>query len=289
MSADVPARLLLSPGQAVVEDGAPGGTSLTAAQVQRYIARAGSERRTTRMTAGSRPLGSPEAALQAVDWTENGWGPSLHYFAQARHALLSREHRAPLRAAPLTEVSVPQLLRRRTHRTYARRAADVANRDAIGEMCTLLARWEPAEEISAAVLTYDDGHGAASLRSIGGVRSDDRMLGTASQVRSRMQQAMAGMQAPLTATATVVFVLDLTALSAGLRDDFSFIERLIELGEMAQVIVALGERLGFGALVTPGFSDSQIAEVLALRPSQIALYSVTVGLKRASTPPASIG
>ncbi len=283
----MPARLLLAPGQAIVQDGAPGGTPLTFAEVQALIEGSASEVQTPR-SAPDAPLGSPLVELQGEDWIENGWGPSLDYFVAARHALISREHDAPVHAAPLTDTSVAQQLRRRTHRTYARTADGATSLGAIEQICALLRRWEPADELSASVLTYDDGSGRASARTIGRGGDDVRPLGTTTDTRAQMQRAMAGMQAALTASTTVVFLLDVAVFTEAPRDDFSLIERLIEVGELAQVIVALGESLGYGALVTPGFSDCEVTDLLQFQPSQIPVYSATLGPKRTSTPATSI-
>ena len=290
MRETIPVRLLLEPGRAFLEKGAPGGRPLTFAEVQEFLARPVSGAPNSPATAAAAPLGSPLGGLRATDWIENGWGPSLYYFVQARLALMSRRHGTNVYAAPLVDVTVKQLLGRRTHRTFAHRLRGASKQGAVGEICELLMRCDFAEEVSVVVLTYADESEAAMVRTIANGRDEARPLAaTTTHIRQRIHRAMAGMQAPLTATVSVFFLLDLSAYTEARRDDFSLIERLTEMGELAQVIVMLGESLGLGALVTPGFSDAEIADALKLECSQIPMYSVTLGPKRASRPTGSIG
>ncbi|MFI8802622.1 nitroreductase family protein [Micromonospora sp. CMU55-4] len=257
---------------------------------------------------GAREL-SPSDDLDSIstDWVTNGWRPSLDYFNWSEQISESRrEARYPARGSqaqptrPATStpqwnwaeegttagtggVSVGELLvRRRTARQFE---PEPLSRQTVAAIfrcfSALMAPFEPSGSLAGvrmAAVVYaingvDSGIWALDLA---GERADQLTSGS---FRQEMADLMCGMQAPMTASATIVLIVDFPRRQEMFPYERALRELYVEVGRVAQKFIIAAESYDCGALITPATNDNVLAELLGLSDDEAPVYTITFGRK----------
>lgn len=265
------------------------------------------------VTLGGRTLAQdPILDDVAQDWVDHGWRPSLDYFNWS-------ETQEPLPTQTLEHVAAPELtgngslepgwgwggrsldpassavkttvgellLGRRTVRDYEKDPLTVRDFSLILENYhRLLSSNEGAgepyiglrlEAIVYAVETISPGIWTVD-------RQNETMTRRANEVpRQAVADLMCGMQAPITASATMVFVVHFPTRQAAYPYERALRELYIEVGRLAQKFILAAEIAGCGALITPATNDNVLSKLLQLRDDEAPIYTVTFGKKHAAS------
>lgn len=110
------------------------------------------------------------------------------------------------------------------------------------------------------------------------------LLDRAGDLREAMSDLMCGMQAPMTANVTVVFVADLRERQQRFPYERALRELYVEAGRVAQWLILACESRDAGCLITPATNDRALSDLLGLPPHEVPVYTVTFG-RRIQAPP----
>ena len=302
-----------TPGTARLEDSSLGiEESVSRETLARQIA-------TGSAIIGSRTMGESALDSTRLDWVSKGWRPSLEYFdwseggagAPARPSAAG--HRATRSPAPPAATAAPTwqwdelagaipaaertvgeiLVNRKTIREYdakpfgqadfarilhdfAELLAGTGGPDGFLSGIRFAAIVYAVDGLTPGVWHLDLDVGRAELTQVG-------------QLRQTMSDLMCGMQAPMTASATVVLIVDLPERQQRYPYERALRELYLEVGRIAQWLILACEFRGAGCLITPATNDLVLSELLGLPAHEVPVYTVTFGLRTDSgaRPPAS--
>jgi hypothetical protein len=250
-----------------------------------------------------------------TDWVANGWRPSLEYFnwsevppAPSSEARAEVSSTAPAPAtsgggdvpggrwswedsgsAPAEESegsTVGQILiRRRTTRHFKVRALSAAELSRLLRNFTTLAN-QPTEPAGA----WSGLRMRAVVYSVEGLNPgvwDLDLEGEAAtqvssgdgELREVLANLMCGMQAPITASATIVLVVNFPERQKLFPYERGLRELYVEVGRIAQKFILAAEAQGIGTLITPATNDHILSDVLGLVDSEAPVYTITFGPK----------
>lgn len=245
------------------------------------------------------------------DWVDNGWRPSLDYFnwsEQATEHPVAPDEYTVTASAPsaprlnnpalktwdwsgeepreVTSGSVGELLmRRRTVRQYQEQPLDLTLfAQVLRDFAFLTSDFEPLGSmvgIRLAAIVYSIENVEAGIwdLDIQRKRATQRSSGVS---RQELADLMCGMQAPMTASATVVFIVDFPTRQERFPYERGLRELYIEVARISQKFILAAESHGCGALITPATNDNALSDLLGLSEEEAPVYTITFGRKPAA-------
>lgn len=246
-----------------------------------------------------------------LDWIAKGWRPSLEYFEWsegcdqdsgccAANAATDSNPTDILPAATGStewcwgdaadsELTSPYtlgkvLVHRRTIRDYDPRPLGQAKFARIlSDFDTLLENSDTANSLLVGVrfeaIIYAIEDLAPGVWDLD-LRSRRATLMTEQDLRSTMSDLMCGMQAPKTASCTIVLVADLQERQRRYPYERALRELYIEVGRVAQWMILAAESHDAGCLITPATNDTVLSDLLGLPSWEVPVYTVTIGRRR---------
>lgn len=254
----------------------------------------------TRVTSPDETLNHPQS-----DWVSHGWQPSLEYFDWSEKegaavggadSLRPSDYTKNLRGSTVWDWSTSDvaaspaktvgqvLMGRRTRRVFD---ASPLEQEIFASVLRGFAEVLDTESSTDGFLTGLDF--ASIVFAVDGLDAgvwDLDLVGRRAALRQGgnfrvpMSDLMCGMQAPMTAAATVVLTVDFDERQRRFPYERALRELYLEVGRIAQWLILVCESHGLGCLITPATNDKILSDVLGIPTTEAPIYTITFGRRK---------